>query len=166
MRLTQFSGYGLRVLIFAGLKGSELSTIAEIADAYGVSKNHLMKVVQQLVNEGFLYSRRGKNGGVRLAQDPEQITIGSVVLAMEPSFGVAECMRAGNDCALTPVCRLRNKLNEANRAFLQVLDDVTLADILADKPHRDTLRDLLQLELAQKPRVSAPRHAPSVAARA
>lgn len=146
MRLTQFSGYGLRVLIYVGLKGKQLTTINEIADGYGISKNHLMKVVQQLVNEGFLYSRRGKNGGVRLAREPDQITIGSVVLAMEPGFDVAECMRQGNECVLTPVCRLRAKLSEANRAFLQVLYEVTLDDILFDQPHRLALRQLLQLE--------------------
>lgn len=165
MRLTQFSGYGLRVLIYAGLKGKQLSTIAEIADGYGISKNHLMKVVQQLVNEGFLYSRRGKNGGVRLAQDPDQITIGAVVLAMEPGFGVAECMRQGNECSLTPICRLRAKLNEANRAFLQVLDKVTLAEILHDQPHRDALRGLLQLELPASPRRTTKSKSAAVEAR-
>ena len=152
MRLTQFSGYGLRVLIYVGLKGKQLTTITEIADGYGISKNHLMKVVQQLSNEGFLYSRRGKNGGVRLAREPEQITIGSVVVAMEPGFGVAECMRQGNECVLTPVCRLRAKLNEANRAFLQVLEKVTLADILFDQPHRSALRQLLEIEPTPAPR--------------
>ena len=165
MRLTQFSGYGLRVLIYAGLKGNQLSTIAEIAEAYGISKNHLMKVVQQLVNEGFLYSRRGKNGGVRLARDPGQISIGSVVLAMEPGFGVAECMRQSNECALTPVCRLRAKLGEANQAFLQVLEKVTLADILHDKPHRLALRDLLEMEPPARVRSSAKPRPGTVAAR-
>lgn len=148
MRLTQFSGYGLRVLIYAGLRGDQLSTIAEIADSYGISKNHLMKVVQQLVNEGFLYSRRGKKGGVQLARRSEQISIGEVVLAMEPSFGVAECMRAGNECALTPACRLRAKLKEANQAFFQVLNEVALSDILHDKDHQAALCTLLQLDQA------------------
>ncbi len=153
MRLTQFSGYGLRVLIYAGLKGDQLSTIAEIASAYGISKNHLMKVVQQLVSEGFLYSRRGKKGGVRLARDPDQITIGSVLLAMEPGFGVAECLRAHNDCALTPICRLRARLREAKQAFLQVLDEVTIGAILDDNSHQAMLRDLLRVDELE--RVSA-----------
>lgn len=151
MRLTQFSGYGLRVLIYTGLKGDELSTIAEIAEAYQISKNHLMKVVQQLVNEGFLYSRRGKRGGVRLAREPDQISVGAVVLAMEPGFGVAECMREGNSCTLTPACRLRAKLQEANRAFMQVLDAVTIADVLHDSTHQDALRGLLQLDDSEDP---------------
>lgn len=148
MRLTQFSGYGLRVLIYAGLRGDQLSTIAEIAEAYGISKNHLMKVVQQLVSEGFLRSRRGKKGGVQLARHPEQISIGEVVVAMEPGFGMAECMRQGNECALTPACRLRAKLKEANEAFLSVLDDVALSDILHDEPHQAKLCQLLDLEPA------------------
>lgn len=156
MRLTQFSGYGLRVLIYAGLRGDQLSTIAEIAEAYGISKNHLMKVVQQLVSEGFLYSRRGKKGGVQLARSAEKINIGEVVLAMEPGFGVAECMRAGNECALTPACRLRAKLKEANQAFLRVLNGVALSDILHDNDHQAALCTLLQLDQAP-PMPRAPR---------
>ena len=146
MRLTQFSGYGLRVLMYVGLKGEELSTIAEIANAYGISRNHLMKVVQQLVSAGFLYSRRGKKGGVRLDGSPDGLRIGTIVKAMEPGFGVAECMRRGNACALTPACRLRAKLLRANQAFLDVLDEVTLAEILHDDVHQDTLRQLLDIE--------------------
>ncbi|TVS13082.1 MAG: Rrf2 family transcriptional regulator [Wenzhouxiangella sp.] len=156
MRLTQFSGYGLRVLIYAGLKGEQLSTIAEIAEAYGISRNHLMKVVQQLGSRGFLYSRRGKNGGIRLAGGPDDIRIGAVVRAMEPSFGVAECMRSDDECALTPACRLRGKLREANQAFLEVLDEVTLADILHDGQHRNTLRDLLDIETLDAPAAAVP----------
>lgn len=154
MRLTQFSGYGLRVLIYAGLKGEELSTIAEIAEAYGISKNHLMKVVQQLVNEGFLHSRRGKKGGVRLARSSEQISIGEVIVAMEPGFGITECMRQSEECKLTPSCRLRTALRQANRAFLEVLEGIALSDILHDQPHRSELRRLLKISPLQAVPVS------------
>lgn len=146
MHLTQYSGLGLRVLIYVGLQRERLSTIAEIADAYDISKNHLMKVVQQLAAEGFLHSRRGRNGGIRLAGAPEDLTIGGVVRRLEPNLAVAACMRAGQDCPLMPVCRLRGKLQEASNAFLGVLDEVTLADVLADGNHQETLRDLLGLE--------------------
>lgn len=162
MRLTQFSGYGLRVLMYTGLKGDNLSTIAEIADAYGISKNHLMKVVQQLVNEGFLESRRGKGGGVRLVDRTDRVRIGTVVRAMEPGFAVAECMRHGNQCSLTPACRLRATLQQANEAFLAVLDEVTLADILHDREHQATLRELLEIAPPKAapvcPAKAAPRH--------
>lgn len=151
MHLTQFSGYGLRVLIYTGLKGEQLSTIAEIAEAYGISRNHLMKVVQQLGSRGFLYSRRGKNGGVRLALSPDDIRIGAVVRAMEPNWRVADCMRSAEDCALTPACRLRRKLRDANQAFLDVLDEMTLAEVLHDQAHRNTLRELLAIESLTAP---------------
>lgn len=164
MRLTQYAGYSLRVLIYAGLRGRELSTIADISDAYGASRNHLMKVVQQLTSEGFLESRRGKKGGVRLAVAPEDLTVGAVVRAMEPCFGMAECMRVSNECVLTPACRLRAKLAEASEAFLAVLDEVSLADILHDTGHQAVLRNLLDVEEGELAPLIAPACPRSVAA--
>jgi len=146
MRLTQYSGYGLRALIYVGLKGEELTTIAEIAEAYDISRNHLMKVVQQLAAEGFVYSRRGKKGGIRLAFAPERLTVGEVVRKLEPNFGVADCMRADRRCVLVNVCRLRAKLRQASEAFLQVLDEVTLADLLDDQSHQVVMKELLGQE--------------------
>jgi len=143
MHLTQYSGYGLRVLIYTGLQEDRLSTIAEIAEAYDISKNHLMKVVQQLASEGFVFTKRGKNGGIRLASSPEKVCVGQVVRKLEPNFGVADCFHRDRDCKLFPACRLRAKLVEASEAFLGVLDEVTLADLLADPSHQATLRHLL-----------------------
>lgn len=148
MHLTQYSGFGLRVLIYVGLQGDRLSTIAEIARAYGISKNHLMKVVQQLSAEGYVQSRRGKSGGIRLGSSPREIVVGDVVRRLEPNLGVAACMRDEHLCHLKPVCRLRLKLEEASNAFLSVLDEVTLADVLHDANHHNVLRDLLGLETA------------------
>jgi Rrf2 family nitric oxide-sensitive transcriptional repressor len=156
MRLTQYSGYGLRALIYVGLKGEQLSTIAEIAEAHGISRNHLMKVVQQMAAEGFVYSRRGKNGGIRLASSADRISVGEVVRALEPSFGVADCMRADRKCVLVGVCRLRAKLREASEAFLRVLDDVTLADLLEGPAHQLVMRELLGQELMPGSKVSNP----------
>lgn len=152
MRLTQYSGYGLRALMYVGLKGEELSTIADIAEAHDISRNHLMKVVQQLAAEGFVYSRRGKNGGIRLARSPDSLTVGEVVRALEPNFGVADCMRSRKECLLVNVCRLRSKLTEASAAFLAVLDDVTLADLLEGEAHQIVLMDLLGQDAAPPPR--------------
>jgi Rrf2 family nitric oxide-sensitive transcriptional repressor len=134
--------------MYVGLKGDELSTIAEIAEAHDISRNHLMKVVQQLAAEGFVYSRRGKNGGIRLARAPESLSVGEVVRALEPNFGVADCMRSNRECLLINVCRLRAKLAEANAAFLGVLDDVTLADLLEGEAHQIVLGDLLGQDAA------------------
>jgi Rrf2 family nitric oxide-sensitive transcriptional repressor len=149
MRLTQYAGYGLRALMYVGLKGEELSTIAEIAEAHGISRNHLMKVVQQLSAEGFVYSRRGKNGGIRLARSPACLSVGEVIRAMEPHFGVADCMRPTQECVMASACRLRAKLADANAAFLAVLDDVTLEDLLEGDSHQLALRDLLGQEEAE-----------------
>ncbi len=143
MHLTQYSGYGLRVLVYVGLQDDRLSTIAEIAEAYDVSKNHLMKVVQQLAAEGFVFTKRGKNGGIRLASSPEKVSVGQVVRKLEPNFGVADCFHPDRNCKLFPACRLRAKLVKASEAFLGVLDEVTLADILADSSHQTILRQLL-----------------------
>ncbi|MFP4208979.1 MAG: RrF2 family transcriptional regulator [Wenzhouxiangella sp.] len=143
MRLTQYSGYGLRALIYVALKGEELSTIAEIAEAHGISRNHLMKVVQQLAAEGFVFSRRGKNGGIRLARAPDRLSVGEVIRALEPNFGVADCMRDNRQCVLAEVCRLRAKLREASAAFLGVLDEVSLADLLDNPAHQVVMKELL-----------------------
>lgn len=146
MHLTQYSGYGLRALMYVGLKGEELSTIAEIAEAHSISRNHLMKVVQQLAAEGFVYSRRGKKGGIRLAAPPDRLSVGEVVRALEPNLGVADCMRADRRCVLVEVCRLRAKLREASEAFLAVLDGVTLADLLEGPAQQLVMKELLGQE--------------------
>lgn len=143
MHLSQYSGYGLRVLIYVGLQGERLSTISEIAGAYDISGNHLMKVVQQLAAEGFVFSKRGKKGGIRLAVSPEQLSVGQVVRRMEPNLGVADCMRGERQCCLVSKCRLRARLVEASEAFLSVLDEVRLAEILHGNAHQMVLRGLL-----------------------
>ncbi len=130
MRLTQYTDFSLRVLIYLGLQPDSRCTIREISEAYGISRNHLMKVVQQLAAEGYVESTRGVGGGLRLAHSPGRLGIGDVVRAMEPDMGLVECMRSKNECAITGACRLHGMLAEARDAFLQVLDRYTLADIL------------------------------------
>ena len=151
MRLTQYSDYGLRVLIFVGLRENSLSTIGEIAAAYGISRNHLMKVVNQLVSAGFVESQRGKSGGLKLAQRADAIIVGNVIRNLEPDFGLVECMRPGNACRITAGCRLRGMVSEASAAFTAVLDRYTLADILYDADQRQLLEKLLGMEPEQAP---------------
>ena len=130
MRLNTFTDYCLRVLMFAGTKGEALSTIDEIAATYGISRNHLMKVAQQLVKEGFVESVRGRGGGLRLKHLPSEIRVGDVVRATEDDFRMVECFEAGKtSCTLLPACRLRGVLGEALAAYLAVLDHHTLADL-------------------------------------
>jgi Rrf2 family nitric oxide-sensitive transcriptional repressor len=129
MRLTTFSDYALRVLMFAAAAGDRLITIEETAKAYGISRAHLMKVVNILTRAGYIKSVRGRSGGFTLAAPPQDINLGAVVRATEPDFALVECFATGNQCIITRHCGLPNVLNEALRAFVAVLDRYTLADI-------------------------------------
>ena len=130
MRLTSYSDYSLRLLMYAALKADRLVTIQEVADAYGISKNHLMKVAFQLGRHGILETVRGRNGGLRLARKPEQIRLGEVIRVTEEDFTMVECFDpATNSCAITRPFRLRGVLRKALDAYFAVLDEFTLADL-------------------------------------
>lgn len=133
MRLTAFSDYALRVLMYAAIAGDRLITIEETAKTYNVSRAHLMKVVNILTRTGFLRGVRGRSGGFTLAQPPEAINVGAVVRATEPDFALVECFAGGNQCIITKRCRLPEVLNEALDAFIQALDRYTLADLMLTK---------------------------------
>lgn len=132
MRFTRQTDYALRVLMFLGLKPEgELSTIREIADRYGISENHLMKVVHRLGQEGLIETVRGRQGGMRLAMAPEQIPLGDTVRRFEEDMRIVECFDpARNTCAIAPVCALSGILREALGQFMAVLDRYTLRDLL------------------------------------
>ncbi|RUW74514.1 Rrf2 family transcriptional regulator [Mesorhizobium sp. M4B.F.Ca.ET.049.02.1.2] len=130
MRLTDFSDYSLRVLMYAAAKDGQLITIEETAQVYGISRAHLMKVANQLTRAGFLRAVRGRSGGLALAKTPGQIRLGDVLRMTEPDFALVECFRSGNSCLITPRCRLRGMLKEALAAFAGTLDRYTLADLL------------------------------------
>ncbi len=132
MQLTQYTDYSLRVLIYLSQKPAQtLATITEISDFYGISRNHLVKVVHSLAINGFLETTRGKNGGIRLAKPAAQIGIGEVVRSTEPNFEMAECFNhQNNTCIITPVCSLKGILSEARNSFIATLDQYTLADTI------------------------------------
>jgi Rrf2 family nitric oxide-sensitive transcriptional repressor len=130
MRLTDFSDYSLRLLMYAAARAGRLITIEETARIYGISRAHLMKVANQLTRAGFLQSVRGRSGGLALARRPEQIRLGDVLRLTEPDFALVECFRNANDCLITRRCRLRGVLREALTAFSDTLDRYTLADLL------------------------------------
>jgi Rrf2 family nitric oxide-sensitive transcriptional repressor len=131
MHLTTFTDYSIRVLLYVGLKDGARTNIAEIADAYGISRNHLMKVVHGLSQRGYIATVRGKGGGLKLARDPETISIGEVVRASERDISLAPCFAAdGIDCFISDTCGMRSMLHEALDEFLKVLDRYTLADLL------------------------------------
>ncbi|MFG6158803.1 RrF2 family transcriptional regulator [Halomonas sp. 1390] len=143
MHLTRFTDYSLRVLLYLAVKGEERSTINEIAERFEISRNHLMKVVQDLNHQGYLTAIRGKNGGLVLKRRPEDIPLGELVRATERDLELVECFGDSNECVITPACRLKPILAEALAAFIAVLDRYTLADLLG--PQRPALVRLLQL---------------------
>lgn len=130
MYITQHTDYALRALIYLGTNGERLVTIQEISERFGVSRNHLMKVVNALIRAGFVEGVRGKGGGLRLARAPREIAVGAVVRQMEPGMDLVECFGAGCQCILDPGCKLKVGLSKALAAFLKVLDEMTLADLV------------------------------------
>lgn len=130
MRLTTFSDYSLRTLIYLGLRPDRLVTIADVATAYDISANHLMKVVHQLAQSGEVATVRGQHGGLRLARRPQDINIGAVVRRTEPDMQLVPCFGSESGCRIQPECFLASVLDEALSAFLGVLDRYTLADLL------------------------------------
>ena len=130
MKLTRFTDYSLRVLIYLGLSDSGRVTIREISDAYGISRNHLMKVVSLLTRMGYLDARRGPGGGIALARPPRDIVISNVIRDMEDDLNLVECFCEGGTCAIKPMCELKAVLSEALDAYLCTLDSYTLLDLL------------------------------------
>lgn len=126
MKLTRYTDYAMRVLIHVGTHDGRLSSIAEIARTYGISQNHLMKVVQDLGRAGFIDTLRGRNGGLRLGRPADQINIGALVRHTEGGFDLVDC----SACRIATACGLPKVLAEATRAFLDVLDRYTLAEVL------------------------------------
>lgn len=133
MRLSTFTDYSLRVLIHVATAPEGRATIAEIAQAFGISENHLMKVAHMLGREGILANTRGRGGGLRLAQPARAINIGRVVRATEGGDLPAECFGHDNRCAISRVCRLRGALAQAVEAFYAVLDRFTLEDLVVNR---------------------------------
>lgn len=131
MRLTQYTDYSLRVLIYLAYKRDENVTISELADFYKISRNHLVKVVHNLGLNGYILTIRGKNGGLKLAHAPQNIIIGDVVRTMEPDFDLLECFNPVEDrCVITRACALKSVLFGARDIFLEELDKYTLADAI------------------------------------
>ncbi|KAB0679010.1 Rrf2 family transcriptional regulator [Aureimonas leprariae] len=125
MRLTLYSDYSIRVLVFLTARPERLSSIAEISKAYGISQNHLTKVVHQLGRAGLVTTVRGRSGGIRLGRPAGEITVGEVVRLTEDGFDLVDC----STCVIAKACGIRSVLAEATRAFLAVLDRYTFGDL-------------------------------------
>ncbi len=145
MNITRFTDYSLRVLIYVALHKDTLVTIKEVAEKYAISKNHLMKVVQELSNKGYLIATRGKNGGIRLGREPATINIGEVVRLHEQNSTLVECFGDENQCVITPACQLKRILAEAMEEFFVYLDQYTLVDLISPK-YASELTQLLAIK--------------------
>jgi Rrf2 family transcriptional regulator, nitric oxide-sensitive transcriptional repressor len=131
MRLSEYTDYSLRVLMYCASHPGRLVTIGELAEHHQVSKNHLMKVVNDLSRQGVIETTRGRGGGLRLLQRAEQIRVGDIVRTSETDFRLVECFDpATNACTLTPSCRLKQVFGNALQAYFRELDGVTLADLV------------------------------------
>ena len=135
MRLTDYTDYTLRVLMFCAFHPERSITIAELAESHAVSKNHLMKIVNDLARQGLLQTTRGRGGGLRLLKPASEIRIGDVVRQTETDFRMVECFDAShNACTLTANCQLKQVFSTALKSYLAELDKVTLADITSQRP--------------------------------
>jgi Rrf2 family nitric oxide-sensitive transcriptional repressor len=131
MHLTQFSDYTLRVVMYLGCHPGKLVAVDEISRAYGISRHHLVKVVQTLTDLGMVEAQRGRGGGMKLARRPSQINIGWLIRRTEPHFNLVECFDPeANTCPIAPACGLKGALHRARQAFLSVLDEYSLDQFL------------------------------------
>ncbi len=148
MNITRFTDYSLRVLIYLSLRNDELVTIKEVAQCYGISKNHLMKVVQELSIKGYITSIRGKNGGIKLGREPSDINVGELVRMNEQDSTLVECFGDGNQCVITPACQLKRMLSEAMESFFESLEKYTLEDLVHGRDKRQLIK-IFASELAE-----------------
>jgi Rrf2 family transcriptional regulator, nitric oxide-sensitive transcriptional repressor len=143
MRLTRFSDYALRTVLYLGVHDRRLVPLAEVARSYGISYHHLVKVGALLADLGLVEAVRGRGGGLRLARSPAEINVGWLVRRTEPDFHLVECFdRETDTCPITPACGLRHALLEAQTSFLETLDRYTLQQFLAKPGRREALVQL------------------------
>lgn len=132
MQLTSFSDFGLRALIYmATLPNGQMTNITQVTEIYGVSRHHMVKIINQLSRAGLITAVRGKNGGIRLGRPATDIRIGDVLRELEP-LKLVNCSR--DFCHITGACRLKSVLQRAIQVFLSQLDQCTLADLVEDNP--------------------------------
>ncbi len=149
MRLTSYTNYALRSLQLAAIKAPDLVRVEDVARVHGLSRPHIVKIVHELGKSGYLETVRGRGGGFRLGRAAADIRVGDVVRLTEGPMEVVECFNpSSNTCPLIGICKLSRKIQEATRAFMAVLDDVTIADIARN---RDELLDrIAPLEVARR----------------
>lgn len=149
MRLTEFTDHALRLLMHLGAHRGRMSTIDEVAHQYGISRNHLAKVVNELAASGLIQTVRGRSGGIWLAREPRDILVGDVVRQTEPNFHMAQCFHsASGACPFSPNCRLRASLARATDAYLDELNRVSLGELLCPPPAPEGAQQTVPLTAA------------------
>lgn len=139
MRLTRFSDNALRCLIYLGVTREETVTVGDVAQRMQMSEDHLLKVVQRLVQLGYIQSIRGRNGGIRLAKEPAAIPVAEVVRATEDNLALVPCFTDADACPISPACTLAHCLDDALNAFFGVLEEYTLADLVQPRRRLEQL---------------------------
>ncbi|WP_075187621.1 RrF2 family transcriptional regulator [Teredinibacter haidensis] len=147
MHITRYTDYSLRVLIYLGVNQDGLCRISDIAESYRISKNHLMKIVQELNIRGYVLAVRGKNGGLKLNAAPETINIGKLIRELEGDSKMIECFGDNNQCVITPSCQLKHIFHEALESFFSTLEQYTLNDLIG-KGKKNQLAELLAINIA------------------
>lgn len=133
MHLTRFTDYGLRCLMYLAARPQALSSVKTISDHYGISRNHLVKVVHRLSQLGYIETSKGKGGGIRIATGTEHLKLGKLIQTLEPNMSTVECFDAEtNTCNISEQCQLKHMLYDATQAFVQKLDEYTLADTVTN----------------------------------
>ncbi|MCL1127089.1 RrF2 family transcriptional regulator [Shewanella surugensis] len=143
MQITRYTDYSLRVLIYLAVNNKALATIKDIAISYDISKNHLMKIVQDLNIKGYILAIRGKNGGIKLNRAPTNINIGQLVREIEGKSTLVECFGSDNHCVITPACQLKYMFAKAQENFYLTLETYTLADLVGSQNQIETIQKLL-----------------------
>jgi Rrf2 family transcriptional regulator, nitric oxide-sensitive transcriptional repressor len=150
MQLTYFTDYALRTLLYLGAHPDRTVPAAAVGEAYGISVDHVAKAAKWLTRHGYVSAQRGNSGGLRLACDPALLRLGKLVAELEPTLALVACFEASsNSCPLSPACKLKRALHEAQRAFIVALDQYTLADLLSNATE---LADLLATSTLVRPR--------------
>lgn len=134
MQITRFTDYGLRTLMYVAARAENSASVKEVADHYGISRNHLVKVVHRLSQLGYIETTKGKGGGIRIAKDAEKLRLGDLIQELEPNMNMVECFDAKtNTCRITEACRLKHYLFEATQNFIITMNKYTLADTVENK---------------------------------
>jgi Rrf2 family transcriptional regulator, iron-responsive regulator len=153
MRLTQQANYSVRILMYCATKQNDFAKVSEIARVFDISEYHLFKILPILVSNGFITTHRGRNGGLKLAKEPSEITLGQIIRAAEENFHLADCFDEGSyNCPLLSMCDFNQALNDALEAFLDALDKYTLADLTSNE---GDMRNLLNIPAPEVPSSSA-----------